>query len=254
MKYSKNLEEERNIGAAIKRIIRKEALFGCAVCGNPIIEYHHIIPFHEVRCHEVDNLIALCPTHHYKADRGMIPKAKLYNLKFNPFNNKQDVIKDDFFLGIYDKLEFKLGDTVFIRTPSLIVVDNFPLISITKDEFNNAIMDAKFFDKSANLIAEIVQNEWITYMSEENIWDIQYTGGRLKINSGKKNIFLELQTNPENNLVNLRANMFYEGTYFDIKPSKITYFKDIRNPKEYSRLGSGRMTDCFRGIVINTHL
>ncbi|MFE7082579.1 HNH endonuclease signature motif containing protein [Priestia megaterium] len=248
-----NIKEERPpIKSEMKRAIRKEAHYGCVKCGNPIIEYHHIEPYHEVLCHEVENLIALCPTHHYKADRGMISKQQLYQLKKKPFNSVQDNIKDDVFIGNYDNLEFKTGPTSFIRTPNLFVVDNVPLISVTKDESNNAVINAKFFDSSLNLIAEIQNNEWITYLKEE-IWDIQYAGGKLKINSGKGVIFLEFLAKPENNYVELRANMYYKNCFFNITPSKITYGFDKDNPKDFSGMMLGvTMVDCMNGIVLLT--
>ncbi|MEQ7806143.1 HNH endonuclease [Priestia aryabhattai] len=249
-----NLNGERlPIKAETKRAIRKEAHYGCAKCGNPIIEYHHIQPYHEVLCHEVDNLIALCPTHHYKADRGMIPKQQLYELKKQPFNSLQDNIKDDLFIGSYGKLKFKVGATTFMRTPNLFVVDNFPLISIKRDELDNAVISAKFFDSSSILIAEIQNNEWITYIKEE-IWDVQYNSGKLKINSGRREIFLEFITNPENNYVELRANMYYNNCFFNIMPSKITFGINLKNAKTI-RGTTQRATigNCTEGISLSTH-
>ncbi|WP_336993052.1 HNH endonuclease signature motif containing protein [Bacillus toyonensis] len=244
--------EERSIKADIKRAIRKEAFFGCAICGNPIIEYHHIEPFSKVKCHETDNLIALCPTHHYKADRGMVPKDQLLQLKQNPYNKSKEIIKDDFFLGNYDVLEFRAGSNTFIRTPDLFVIDNFPLISVYKDEFNNAVINAKFFDKSSILIAEIVDNEWITYLGEDMVWDIQYSGGRLKVNSDKGKVFLEFYSNPEHNYVELKANLYYKGHFFDIKPSKVTV--GVEQPKSpIEMMISGNTTvDCQIGMYISS--
>ncbi|WML25661.1 HNH endonuclease signature motif containing protein [Neobacillus sp. OS1-33] len=246
-------QDERNIKADIKRAVRTEAHFGCAVCGNPIIEYHHILPYHKVLCHEIHNLIAVCPTHHYKADRGMISKEQLYGLKKKPFNSVKENIKDDFFLGSYDKLEFKVGALSFIRTPNIFVVDDFPLISITRDESNNAIMNAKFFDNRSNLVAEIQNNEWITYFNEDQVWDIQYSGGKLKVNSKERKIFLELYANPEKNYVELKSNLFYKGHFFNIQPSKLTV--GIERPKEPMQImimKGGKFTDCGNGIVLSS--
>ncbi|MED4139818.1 HNH endonuclease signature motif containing protein [Priestia megaterium] len=246
-------QEERNIKADIKRAVRTEAQFGCAVCGNPIIEYHHIQPYHEVLCHEIENLIALCPTHHYKGDRGMIPREKLYELKKKPFNSFKENIKDDFFLGSYDQLEFKLGTVTFIRTPNLFVVDDLPLISVTKDEANNAIINAKFFDKDSNLVAEIQDNEWITYLNQDQIWDIQYTGGKLKVNSSKGKVFLELYANPGENYVQLKSNLYYKGHFFNIQPSKLTVgFQTPKEPRGVFILKNSTVTDCGNGIVVSS--
>ena len=252
------LKEERPpIKAYIKRAIRKEAYYGCAICGNPIIEYHHIEPYHKVLCHEAANLIALCPTDHNKADIGMIPKEQLYALKKKPFNSlpeNQD-IRDKMFFGNYDNLEFKAGGSSFIRTSNLFVIDDLPLISVKRDKLNNAVINAKFFDKSSNLLAEIHENEWITYFEEEEIWDVQYTGGKLKINSGKRTIFLELDIKPESNYVEVRANLYHKGFYFNIKPSGIIYgFNLFEKPKSVNggSIRNSTFTDCRNGIVLSS--
>jgi hypothetical protein len=67
------------IPEALKRRILVEAGHRCAIptCRNPITEIAHIVPYHEVQKHEYENLIALCPTCHARADRGEIDRKSL---------------------------------------------------------------------------------------------------------------------------------------------------------------------------------
>ena len=245
-------EKRPPIDPEIKRAIRKEAFYGCAFCGNPIIEYHHIIPYHVVLCHEEHNLIALCPNHHNKADRSMIPKDRLIQLKENPYNKDKENIKDDFFIGSYNNLQLRLGHSTFIRTPNILVVDGMPLISIRSDDDNNVIMNAKFYDKTNNLIAEIVENEWIAHLKKHKLWDIQYAGGILKINSSKKRISLQFQVQPEEGLVNIKGNIFYKKCFFNITPTKVEFGFDYDNPKNKYILKGFTAVDGLIGLNLET--
>ena len=48
----------------IQKQLRKDVLYGCAICGCPILEYVHIVPYTDVQAFLPENMIALCPLHH----------------------------------------------------------------------------------------------------------------------------------------------------------------------------------------------
>ncbi|MFL6509218.1 MAG: hypothetical protein ACJ704_14960 [Nitrososphaeraceae archaeon] len=48
----------------IQRQLRKETLYGCAICGCPILEYAQIIPYDEIQAFIPENMVSLCPFHH----------------------------------------------------------------------------------------------------------------------------------------------------------------------------------------------
>lgn len=92
----------RNIPADIKRKIFLEAGFMCAIptCKHTEVEIHHIVPFEKCNKHEFDNLIALCPNCHGKADKGIIDrkslllyKARLQKIFSNDLNELRDEAK-----------------------------------------------------------------------------------------------------------------------------------------------------------------
>lgn len=87
----------RNIPASVKRELRQEANFGCAICGFPLIEYHHIEYFSDEEHNDPSRMIALCPNHHSAAGPGTegITPDRLYEYKQEPFiSDKSD---HDFF-------------------------------------------------------------------------------------------------------------------------------------------------------------
>ena len=54
----------RNIPQPIQKQLRREANFGCALCGCPIIEYAHIIPYRNIQAYLPENIVVLCPNHY----------------------------------------------------------------------------------------------------------------------------------------------------------------------------------------------
>lgn len=55
----------RYIPPEIRRLLRKEAGYGCVICGNIIIEYEHIEPeFKDALEHDPNKMTILCPGCH----------------------------------------------------------------------------------------------------------------------------------------------------------------------------------------------
>jgi HNH endonuclease len=71
--------------ADIRRRVLVEAGHRCAIptCRYIEVEVHHIIPWAQCLAHEYDNLIALCPNCHSRADRGEIDPKSLRHYKIN---------------------------------------------------------------------------------------------------------------------------------------------------------------------------
>ena len=58
---------------SVKKILRKEVRFGCPIpgCNNPYLEWHHFDPpWAKEEHHRPEGMIALCNTHHKRADAG----------------------------------------------------------------------------------------------------------------------------------------------------------------------------------------
>lgn len=73
------------IPAELRRRVLVEAGHRCAIptCRYIEVEVHHIIPWAQCQTHEYDNLIALCPNCHRRADRGEIDRKSLRLYKIN---------------------------------------------------------------------------------------------------------------------------------------------------------------------------
>jgi hypothetical protein len=73
------------IAAELRRRVLVEAGHRCAIptCRYIEVDVHHIIPWAQCQAHEYDNLIALCPNCHRRADRGDIDRKSLRLYKIN---------------------------------------------------------------------------------------------------------------------------------------------------------------------------
>lgn len=73
------------IPADTRRRVLVEAGHRCAIptCRHIEIDVHHIIPWTTCREHKYENLIALCPNCHRRADRGDIDRKSLHLYKAN---------------------------------------------------------------------------------------------------------------------------------------------------------------------------
>jgi len=74
-----------SIPADLKRKILVEAGHRCAIttCRSIVVDVHHIIPWEKCKKHEYNNLIALCPNCHRRADKGEIDRKSLRMYKNN---------------------------------------------------------------------------------------------------------------------------------------------------------------------------
>lgn len=70
----------------VKRRLRQEAGCGCCKCGLPMIQYHRIIP-REVEDHNrPEDMMVLCPNHHWEVTSGAMLEDEQRNYKAHPFN------------------------------------------------------------------------------------------------------------------------------------------------------------------------
>lgn len=78
-------ENRPSIPADLERRVLLEAGHRCAIptCRHIEVDIHHIIPYEQCKKHEYENLIALCPNCHRRADHGEIDRKSLRAYKAN---------------------------------------------------------------------------------------------------------------------------------------------------------------------------
>ena len=203
MHISMNFCPQRDIPEPTRRSLRQEANFGCAICGCPLIQMHHIIPWTKTHQHNPSDMIALCPTHHYRADMEEYDETYLRELKKSPHN--QTIVSDAFAIQTKD-LTVSIATNKFVNTPRVLVVDNFDIISVTKEN-QYPQLDANFFDRFDRWIAIIHQNQW--YIDRRLVWDITYRPRHLTLRCKPGQISLDVKI--VNDIVFIRGDLFFNG-------------------------------------------
>lgn len=78
-------EDRPALPAELRRRVLVESGHRCAIptCRYIDVDIHHIVPWMTRLSHEYENLIALCPNCHRRADKGEIDRKALRNYKLN---------------------------------------------------------------------------------------------------------------------------------------------------------------------------
>ena len=78
-------EERPPIPTELRRLVLVDAGHRCAIptCRHIDVDVHHIVPWEQCKKHEYENLIALCPNCHRRADQGEIDRKSLRIYKAN---------------------------------------------------------------------------------------------------------------------------------------------------------------------------
>lgn len=182
----------RTIPVRIKRQLRQESAFGCRICGNPIIEYHHIVPYSECLEHDPSNMLVLCPTCHRKvgkwthADQLQIKKKQAVNLQRGYVNGLLYIAGR--------KLAFDCGGTPFVG-PNIVTRTPAPgkpcetLIGARTDDDGHVLLTAKLIDECDLQLLHFVDNTFhvgidvisdfrfkencVDYKSKDGQWRLQ---------------------------------------------------------------------------------
>ena len=206
----------KNIPVQIQRQLRKECLYGCAICGVPLLKYAHIVPYSRIQALLPENMIALCPQHYYKYDSGDLSESSLREAKKGPHNKLQP--QDAFFVESQD-LTINIGKCKFINTPRILAIDDFDLITVTRENGKYLLLDVNLFDRMNSLIATISENSWVA----GNIagWCIDYVPQKhLKIRNVQRNITFEMTI--ENTELYIDVMMYYSSHPISVTRNEIS--------------------------------
>lgn len=227
----------KRIPNGTKRIVRREAGYGCCKCGCAIIEYHHLNP----KSDKAEDIMALCPSCHDMVTKRAIPPYKQLEYKKNPYNicngNSKgkligNRIKIPFILASHNTIE-PFGD--------MIIVNGECLLGINMNEEGVFDFSLRLYDKRDNLVMEIINNEWIS--GDYFAWDIEVSYQWIIIRQKARNIILNLDMR---DTLELSADLWRNGTNLRIK-----LIADLW-PKESIKNGLIEITNENNDILFST--
>lgn len=204
---------------AIKRQIREDSGFGCALCGLIPFDYEHIEPeFPNAHSHDPNCMTLLCGGCHAQVTRGWIPKDKVWEAKRNPKCLQQGFNSQILSPGktIPDII---IGNTLFVDCPQPILVAGEPVITFDYPEKgdNKISITGNFYDAYGKKIATISNNEWrgLTSNVDINVRTINYCP-TITIVSYGENVFEIIIDLTHNKITISKLKLSYNGNRIEI--------------------------------------
>lgn len=186
-------ESRPDIPAHIKREVRRQCGFGCAICGMPFFEYDHIEEYAGIKEHTADNLILLCPNHHSSKTTKKLSKERIREAKSHPFN-KGKARTTVYKIEPAKQLTILLGSNL-LSGWSPDINDDYDLIWINGKSFftihsENGWLSVslEITDDEGNTLLYVERGELIVYTAA---WDYVYEGNNIKIRTSLRKIILD---------------------------------------------------------------
>jgi hypothetical protein len=143
----------------VRRELRREVGFGCpaAGCGNPYLQYHHFDPPWEIEHHhDPARMIALCATHHGKAEAWTVEQCRA--MKSVP-NDRPEVRGK--FEWMRDDILAVIGGGLYYETPNMVVYHDTPIVWFNRDEQRHLMLNLRLLTTSKKPRMRLEDNDWI---------------------------------------------------------------------------------------------
>lgn len=151
--------------------------------------------------------MALCPNHHDQATAGALTEAEQRTAKGQPFNCGRGYADGQLVIHQAGQ-DVVLGGHVFsARTGDLLRVGDDALLRTSLSPRGTLLLGVRLFDEGDNLLAEIVENEWISH--DPLPWDITFDYQHLAVRNAPRKISLDVDCRVQPAVI--RGNFWRKG-------------------------------------------
>lgn len=206
------------IHADMERAVRRKSYYGCVCCGCPIVDYHHIIPYNDVKEHTEENLVALCCNCHRDVHSGVISDRRLRQAIKNPYNKQHQFVAHQFSLGDRSQTYIDVAGNKCYNTRVILRVGSTDIFWFEPGQDNQLLLNARLYNAVGIQCAQIVNNSWYALIDDDT-WDITYKGGVLVIKSSRNKVDIKLAV--KNDVVFFEGEMLIHGKRFLAKKDKV---------------------------------
>ena len=226
---SKHMAEQRPpIPNPVQREIRQRCRFGCVICGCPLYEYHHMVPWSETKKHVADEITLLCDKHHKEVTNGLLTDHQVADANANPFNVQKGVsspyglhFSGDSFTCVIGGNRFtctRPDDDGGVAVMLPVVVDDTDLLAFGILPDGNLCLHATVFDE-CNLPLLMIRRNQLAYKTDT--WDIDFKGATLTVREASRKIFFEITFEPPSKITINRARLLCNGVEILVRQSHI---------------------------------
>jgi hypothetical protein len=231
----------------IKRAVRQHCGFGCVICGLPLYDYDHLVPWTEIQEHDPDNLVLLCAQHHREKTSGLLSGDTVVAAQGSPRNLRAGVSHpyDLHYAG--NHCEALIGSNLHVW-PSLaddaftvpLIVDETPIVLFRAEE-GHLLLTVQLFNEQSELLVQILDNQ-LVYSAAP--WDVEFVGRQLTVRGGPGDIFVRMNFEPPARVVIDRGHIWRNGIELDITPEHLLIVSN------HSTISGCSAINCGFGIAI----
>lgn len=161
----------------------------------------------------------LCLEHHDEATNNVLDEHAQREAKVNPYNivhgNAKGLLRVKQANSYVD-----LGGAKFLTDGGdLLKYKNETIIFTSISDDQNLLISLKLYDESDNLLAEIIDNEWISYTPLP--WDIEYKYQKLHIRSAPRQIAVSIDCRSEP--IKIRGKIWRNKHLIEFRENEIEY-------------------------------
>ncbi|ANQ24292.1 hypothetical protein BA893_22025 [Vibrio natriegens] len=200
----------RYIDMPIRQQIRKDAGYGCVICGTLFCDFEHIDPeFNDAKKHDPAKMTLLCESCHGKVTGKRKSKRRVWEAKANPFCKTHGVLREEIEPCISPT--FEMGSSLFHDVEIVLSVHGKPLMWLDSpsDKDEPFEVSAIFHDNEGKYVASLNRNQFTSILGSHDIWG---KGTRIEIRPQKGVVGLTLNIEGDKPVNIERINMNYLGS------------------------------------------
>jgi hypothetical protein len=203
--------------ADVRRQLRREAGFGCIVCGFVFCHYEHIDPeFADATHHDPLRMAFLCGRCHVEVTARRKSKDSVWTAKQNPYCLRKGHSWGDLEFGAN---QCRFGSMEFTDCRVLLRINDVDLatVELPEEPGGPARISAKFYDGDA-LVFQIEENGIVL---NRDSWDVDTVGPLLTIRRGLRDRFLIYRFTPRHGLSVELLDMSYQGVQVRVTGERV---------------------------------
>ncbi len=231
----------------VKGAVRQRCGFGCVICGLPLYEYDHLVPWSEVHEHDADNILLLCDQHHREKTSGLLPVDTVARASKDPRNLRtgESHPYDLYYSGSH--CEAVIGSNLHVW-PSLademftvpLIVDDTPIV-LFRAEDGHLLLSVQLFNEKNELLVQIIDNQLVFSAAP---WDVEFVGRQLTVRGGPGDIFVRMKFEPPARVAIDKGHIWRNGIELDIAPERLLLANN------HNTISGCSAINCVLGIAV----
>lgn len=211
-------EKRPDTPADVKLQLRQESGFGCAICGVPFVQYHHIIPWAQDNHFRPEDMMVLCPNDHHACTVGAIPEQAQRKAKLRPKNVIDGLARGPLYVTA-DNLTVDFAGGTITNVPNLLRVGGVNMLSCTRSQEGVVQVSAIVQNSLGKVVARIVNNEWSVPLAD--VWDFEAHERHATIRHGPGDIGLAVDCRKDR--VQISGKWFINSMPVSVSPKKLVF-------------------------------